>query len=115
MRAIHINSKERTVTDIELPDDPDRELPELQRLVGGNIEIATTFRNLDTVFVNEEGLLHHPEHFFVITGGHQPFAGDAVLVGSDEQGRSRATAYTADDVRDHVVFYTVEEVREKFR
>jgi hypothetical protein len=30
--------------------------------------------------VNEEGLLEHPQHFFMFEGGHQPLAGNGVIL-----------------------------------
>lgn len=84
MRAIYIDSDACKVTEIELPDD-DSQLSELQRLVGGNIEFAHEFPNGDVLFVDEEGLLKNPKHFFDVDA-HQHFAGNGVIVGPEIEG-----------------------------
>ncbi len=80
-RALFIDAAKQTVTEIEMPRH--RALEKLQELANGFIECATEFPNGDVLYVNEEGLLHNPEHFFDI-GAHQPFAGNGVIVGAEE-------------------------------
>jgi hypothetical protein len=77
MRAIVINSEDRTITETEI----DGSLESLQRVVGGMIESVT--QGLDGThhcYVNEEGLLDDPRHFFMFRGGHQPLAGNGVIL-----------------------------------
>ncbi len=88
MRAIVIDSKNQTVTELEI--DQKDSLSAMQKVVGGYIELATTLPNGDDVFVNEEGLLHSPRHFFTIVGGHQPYAGNAVILNHNRNGDSTA-------------------------
>ena len=71
MRAIIINAQDRAITETEI----DGSLEALQQIVGGLIEPVT--QGLDDhhhCYVNEEGLLHSPQHFFMFAGGHQPLA-----------------------------------------
>ncbi len=82
-KAIFINARLRVAMEMQIDG-----LADMQALVGGRIERATTLPNGDDVYVNEEGLLGRPEFFFDI-GAHQPFAGSAIVV--REQGELRST------------------------
>jgi hypothetical protein len=42
----------------------------------------------DVIYVDDEGLLKPLDWFFAIKGGHQPFAGCGLVLGSDEDGES---------------------------
>lgn len=62
MRAIVINAEDRTIVETEI----DGSLDTLQQIVGGMIEPVT--QGLDDrhhCYVNEEGLLNNPQHFFM--------------------------------------------------
>jgi len=74
MRAIVIKSRNRTVVEIDLVPTLDR----LQQIVGGLIEpVEQGLDDEHHCYVNEEGLLDNPQHFFMLTDGHQPLAGNA--------------------------------------
>ena len=82
-RVIHIDTKNRKITETEVEG-----LPGMQKLVGGRIECAGQLPNGDEVFVNEEGLFEDKAPFFDI-GLHQPFAGNAFVIGPlDSRGNS---------------------------
>lgn len=66
------------------------ELSDLQRMVGGLITPAHCFPNGDIIFVDDEGLLKRQQHFFIVTGGNQPYAGNGVLVGRESSSASRS-------------------------
>lgn len=79
MKAWHIDSSAREVRAVEYADTAD-----LRKLVGGYIEAAYQWSNGDVLYVDEEGLLKRPEHFFRITlRSDQPFAGNGVVVGKE--------------------------------
>src|SRR6266566_1854548 len=60
MRAIVINSRNRTVVEIDLVPTLDR----LQQIVGGLIEpVEQGLDDEHHCYVNEEGLLDNPQHF----------------------------------------------------
>jgi Domain of unknown function (DUF3846) len=83
MRAIVINSKDRTITETNI----DGSLKTLQRIIGGMIEpVSHGLDEFHHCYVNEEGLLHHPRHFFMFRDGHQPLAGNGVILSSTEDG-----------------------------
>lgn len=41
-------------------------------------------------YVNEEGLFGQPRHFFMFEDGHQPLAGNGVILGTTEDGHEAA-------------------------
>lgn len=92
MRAIHINAVDHTVDEITVPDTD--QLAELQRLVGGYIEVAHRFPNGDILYVDEEGLFKDPTHFFAVSGAHQPFAGNGVILGPEDSEGEETPAQT---------------------
>lgn len=114
MRVIKIDSVNKTVSEVELNDEDS--LKGLQAIVEGLIEVAHELPNGDTLFVNEEGLMYSPMHFFEIKGGHQPFAGNGVIAGYDfESGESTDAESAASQIRAMVTFLSVDEVRRKYR
>ena len=108
MRAIVINSKDRTITETEI----DGSLESLQRIVGGLIEPVT--QGLDGTrhhYVNEEGLLGHPRHFFMFRGGHQPLAGNGVILSLTEDGEEAPCTLSLGWVAERVSFLDLHAVR----
>ncbi len=78
MKAYWINAKDQTITAV------DYEHGDLQKLVEGWIETAFMWPSGDVLYVDEEGLLKHPQHFFRIPERRdQPLAGNGVLVGRE--------------------------------
>lgn len=102
MRAIFINVTKREISEVVLDDTII--LKELQRYVGGYIERALELPNGDDLFVDEEGLLKSPEYFFMHEAGHQPFAGNGIIVGHDKEGETIAARSTLVDVIGKVDF-----------
>lgn len=101
MRAIIINSEHQTVTVAEI----DGSLKSLQQIVGGMIE--PVYDGLDDAhhcYVNEEGLLDNPRHFFMFTDGHQPLAGNGVIVGSGLIADEASCTLSVDWVKERVTF-----------
>ena len=82
-KAFWIRADIRTVEAVEY-----KTLADLQRMVGGFIESAWRNKKDDAVFVDEEGMFKY-DGFFTIAGGHQPFAGNGVLVGRDRSESSK--------------------------
>lgn len=109
MRAIVINAKDRTITAIDI----DRSLKSLQQIVGGMIEPVT--QGLDEFhhcYVNEEGLLNNPQHFFMFRDGHQPLAGNGVILSSTEDGDEAPCTLLLDWVRERVTFMDLNAARQ---
>jgi hypothetical protein len=104
MRAAIVNSKDRTITEAEI----DGSLNTLQHIVGGLIE--PVYQGLDEIhhcYVNEEGLLGNPQHFFMFTDGHQPLAGNGIILSSTEDGGEAACTLSLDWVKERVTFMDV--------
>lgn len=82
MKALHIDAEHLTIGVVEYHG-----LADLQRLVGGFIEVAYLWPNGDVLYVDEEGLLKLPQRGFRITvRPDQPLAGNGVLVGREIEG-----------------------------
>jgi hypothetical protein len=108
MRAIVINAEDRTITETEI----DGSLETLQRIVGGMIEPVT--QGLDGAhhcYVNEEGLLDHPRHFFMFRGGHQPLAGNGVILALTGEGEEAPCTLPLEWVAERVDFMDLHAVR----
>jgi hypothetical protein len=109
MRAIIINAQDRTITETDI----DGSLKSLQQIVGGLIE--PVYQGLDDdhhCYIDEEGLLDNPPHFFMFTDGHQPLAGNGVILSSTDDGGEAPCTLSLDWVRERVTFMDCEDVRQ---
>jgi hypothetical protein len=110
MRAIVINAQDRTITETEI----DGKLKSLQQIVGGLI--TPVYDGLDDehhCYVNDEGLLGQPQHFFMFKeGGHQPLAGNGVILASTDDGGEAACTLALDWVDERVRFMDLIAVRQ---
>lgn len=109
MRAVLIDSKSRTVTDVEYNGD----YKEIYRFTG--CEIFTLVRGLpggDDAYVDDEGLLHltRDSMFFRIPWYPSPIAGNALILSCNEEGESEASKNDADFYRPHVSFMSMDAV-----
>jgi hypothetical protein len=112
MRAIIIHATDRTITETEI----DGSLKSLQQIVGGLIQ--PVYDGLDDdhhCYVNEEGLLNDPQHFFMFKGGHQPLAGDGVILSSTEDGDQAPCTLSLDWVKERVTFMDLQAAAQWFR
>lgn len=100
IRAIYIDAAERRVSEVGVIG-----LEDMQTLVGGYIATGYTFENGDTLFVDDEGLLKEPSHFFLIPGAAQPFAGDGLIVGAaDTEGETMDATSTVEEIQEQIRF-----------
>ena len=109
MRAIIINAEHRTITETDI----DGSLKSLQQIVGGLIE--PVYQGLDDnhhCYVNEEGLLNDPQHFFMFRDGHQPLAGNGLILSSTDDGGEAPCSLPLDWVKENVTFMDLPAVRE---
>jgi hypothetical protein len=105
MRAIIINAENRTITETDI----DGSLKSLQQIVGGLIE--PVYQGLDDphhCYVNEEGLLDNPQYFFMFRDGHQPLAGNGVILSSTDDTFQAPCTLSLDCVKEHVTFMDLE-------
>src|SRR6516165_543890 len=111
MRSIIINSKERIVSEVDI----DGKLETLQEKVGGLIDpVYLGFEGTDRhcCYVNDEGLLNNPQHFFMFKDGHQPLAGNGVILSDDGEGGDAPATLPLEWVKDRVAFMDLQQVRE---
>jgi hypothetical protein len=111
MKVIVINAKERKVETTNIKGD----LASLRNITEGPICFAKEHPNGDVLFVNDTGLLDpNINYFFSIKDGHQPFAGNGVLVGMEEENFEDGTYKTHDVTSTEkdldIKFFTREEV-----
>jgi len=111
MRSIIINSKAQSVTEVDI----DGKLETLQEKVGGLIDpVYLGFEGTDRhcCYVNDEGLLNNPQHFFMFKDGHQPLAGNGVILSDDGEGGDAPATLPLEWVKDRVAFMDLQQVRE---
>ena len=104
-KAILIDVYNRTITEVNVEG-----LKGLQNCVGGYIETAHHDGDND-IFVNEEGLFLPNRCWFNYEGGHQPFSGNGIMVGSNYDGDTVDCTMTVEEVTKKVKFLTEAEVR----
>ena len=108
MRAIVINSRNGTVAEIDLVPTLDC----LQQIVGGLIEsVEQRLDDEHHCYVNEEGLLDNPQHFFMFTDGHQPLAGNGIILASTGDGDEAPCRLPLEWVKERVTFMDFYAVR----
>ena len=109
MRAIVIDAEARTVSETDI----DGSLRSLQGIVGGLID--PVYPGLEGTghhcYVNDEGLLNNPQHFFMLKDGHQPLAGNGVVLSTTPGGDEAPCALPLGWVRERVTFMDVQAVR----
>jgi hypothetical protein len=108
MRAVIINSKDRTITETDI----DGSLQILQQIVGGLIEpVSQGLDDNHHCYVNEEGLLDNPQSFFMFRNGHQPLAGNGVILSSTDDDGEAPCTLSLDWVKERVTFMDLEAAR----
>ena len=102
MKAIFIDSKNREVKEVQITGD----LQSCYETIGcGMVECALYFDDHDSIMVDEEGLFNQEcNEFFFVKGGHQPFAGNGLVVGTANMGEATDTKITLDEVKSKVKF-----------
>jgi hypothetical protein len=57
----------------------------------------------DVIYVDDEGLLKPLDWFFAVKGGHQPFAGCGLVLGTDAQGEAVTARIALGDLKRRVL------------
>lgn len=103
MKAILIDSINKEVKEVEIQ----KGIEEMYKLLNCEIfTIATYLPKEDAIFVDDEGLLNGTDVFFTYEGAHQPFAGNGLIMGCDDEGESVDCKISFAEVKDKVKFYT---------
>lgn len=119
MRAILINVKQKKCQEVEVSKEDF--LDDAYRLIGSElIETAFDFPAhpqangvYDTIYVDAEGLVPgelKDKLFWQITGGHQPFAGNGLVVAVDEDGNSVGARIAIEKLESMVDFPSLADV-----
>jgi len=112
MKAILIDVQKKSVSMVEVDDK--NVLKDWYRLMGCQmVEVAHYFNRHDSIIVDEEGLLSIDEDtkFFSIEGGHQPFAGNGLVVGVDDRGESVSPKISVEEIQSKVKFHSLQEIQ----
>lgn len=105
MRAILIDSEKKTVSEITINDT--NTLQEWYKHIDCDlVQVAHYLSDHDSILVDEEGLLKNPSNFFSYYGSHQPFAGNGLIVGVNEEGESVDCDITLEEATLNVIFYS---------
>lgn len=105
MKAILIDPFNETVTEVEHTGNY-KHIYELLSHPEHPVDCFTAVRlgNGDAIYVDDEGLLKDPKHFFVWKGYPQPMAGKGLLLGSNDEGESISPETTLEYVKGRVSF-----------
>lgn len=114
MKAILIDAFSKTVTEIKLDGKKDMLDQWYHTIKADMVEVAHYINDHDSILVDEEGLLKPCDHFFLYEGAHQPFAGNGLIVGVDEEGETVDCNISAEEVENNVQFMSRQEVSDSF-
>lgn len=105
MKAIFIDAKNGKV---ELVERDFKNYKLINEQIGCDIfAYATSFNNGDVLYVDDEGLFDRElNSFFTYEGAHQPFAGNGLILGTDEEGDSVDAKTSLMEVASKVEFMT---------
>jgi hypothetical protein len=110
MKAILIDAFNKTVKELKLNDKKDMLDQWYYALKADMVETAYYITDQDSILVDEEGLLKPCDHFFTYKGAHQPFAGNGLIVGVDEEGETVDCVITLEEVEQNVDFISRDEI-----
>lgn len=92
-KAILINAKEGTVSEVEIGDYTD-----IYKVAGFDCFTCVGLGKGETVYVDDEGLVNGTDYGFRIEGYPDPIMGNGVILGTSPNGNSKDTALTVADV-----------------
>ena len=113
MKAYLINSETKTIT----PVDYNGDYKTIYTHIGCDlfdIVYAESGGHRISVFVDDEGLLNNPQHFFMLDGWAQPLAGNGLVLGdADEEGETLAAPDDL-DLSPTITFLSLQQVRDMY-
>ena len=108
MKGILIDVKNRTITEHEIG----KGLEPIYEKIGCELFDIVNIDDSNDVYVDDEGL-YKENDFFSIEGGHQPFRGNGLVLGIDNNsGKSVSTTLTVEKVTEMIKFHTLNEVKQ---
>jgi hypothetical protein len=108
-KAIFINAKDKTVTEVELENKGT--LQQMYKLIGCELVAGLALNDHNDLWIDDEGLLCSPNNFFTIKGFPQPLAGNAIILGVNHlTGKDKSATMKVEEVKSLVTFLDVTEV-----
>ena len=98
MKAILINAILQTITEIEIND-----WSEISPAIGCDLFTCVRIDNVNTLYVDDEGLLRETNHFF--SYNDTKLAGNGLILGNNAGGESVDTILNVEDVKGRVEFH----------
>ena len=96
MKAILINPFDQTIKETEYTGD----YREIYSLVECRTFDCVRLTDMQDMYIDDEGLLIDNQRYFSIEGRN--YAGKALLLSHDDEGKTKATNWTLQDVKDMV-------------
>jgi hypothetical protein len=100
MQAILIDPYTETIEVVDYSGD----WRDIKTLLGCELFTTVYLDDVDTIYVDDEGLYAEDQKFFKLKGYPQPLAGRGLVLGSTEDGDSTDCASSLDDILDVVEF-----------
>ena len=112
LNAILIDSESQTVKEIKLDNS---NYLNISTALGCQYFAVVSLPNGDSLFVDDEGLLKNPEHFFLFPDYPYPLAGRGLILGCDyESGDSIDCKYVLEDFEHRIAYMNKDEVLAAF-
>jgi hypothetical protein len=104
-KAILINSENKTLSYIQLSDD----YRDIYSAIGNNCNMfccPVTFENMDTIYADDESLLRFDDikGGFIMEDWHSPIIGNAIILGTDNEGESVDCKTTIEQIQPKIKF-----------
>lgn len=110
MKAILIDPFEQTVKEVQYSGD----FNQIYDLIDAQTFDVARIGRGDGIFVDDEGLLNAPTHFFEHSEYPSPLAGKGLIVGCDHQGESVSCKTTVEEVKAKVTFSNIFQIRARY-
>lgn len=105
MKAILIDPETKTISEVDYSGDYKDiyKLIDCQNFTVIQLDFFAD-ETAESLYIDDEGLLNEPEHFFIWKDYHQPLAGKGLILGTDAEGDSRSTTLDLTYVTEMVEF-----------
>lgn len=110
MRAFLIDAAARTITETTYNGDWTTIAPAIDAELFAYVAPSDTLG----LYVDDEGLMKAPLHFFMVEGWHEPLPGKGLLLATDVDGEPVDATITLERVTAMVRFLTLNEVIANF-
>jgi hypothetical protein len=100
MKAILIDPKAETVTEVKHNGD----YKQIYKLIDCELFTVLQIDDVNSIYIDDEGLLNDPKYFFNWRGYGQPLANKGLVLGCDEEGDTIGTTLSVEEVRAKVTF-----------